>query len=536
MKQLFLLMLLVFSIPNAQAEWGGFEDPFGVHKEFSKPKKKRPQDSGGSPSWGSSSSGCSGFILFKPECWATGGDQDWGGEIDPKDPRYKFEAQPKLERQPILETTSLPTTSALDFQAYDSVAQALKVAEAKKDRAQVKALSAQLKAMPKPNAVVRFNDDDMKNPNDWKVKYFDLVIVINKNARGQYLRAYKKPTKNTNALPELVKFGETTFPKVSTGRERAELSNLRRRVCNNDWNCASMAAKMRLSLEPDSHAPTISYFSQTTPGYYTPNWLNIGHVSGQYESSAMDHAVFFNQGIAMHKVPGGQSGRLGSRASGACVRLAPSVAQEIFWLVRGTGGPITSTEIRQGLPFWTQAGEISSRKSKSENARINRIWNCAANIDRNRKNGRADLRDEEECKTAMAQFLPPKINDCSVSGPAGGAPCEAANASAKAQFQALYDSLPATCYLSDSVRRDRIKQLKCLAEERTRILNKRVPVFSQEMPRFLTASWAPYANTQQVLVPKFDRFTGQPEIDPVTRSVKLEQGAYRTLVVVENVN
>lgn len=175
-----------------------------------------------------------------------------------------------------------------------------------------------------PNIV--FNHDDMKNPEDWKVKYFDVVVVINKAPNAQTATVYRK--KAEGALPEVVK-----NVKVSTGRETPEYTA-------EDKEAAGMA--------PTGHEPNDAYFSNTPTGYFTPYYLQIDRVSGDYEGAAMDHAVFFNtRGIATHRAPIGTEGQLGRRASGACVRMFQKDAQAVFWMVRATGGPITESEIAQ---------------------------------------------------------------------------------------------------------------------------------------------------------------------------------------------
>jgi len=177
-----------------------------------------------------------------------------------------------------------------------------------------------------PEPAIVFNHDDMRDPNDWKVKYFDVVVVINKAVNGQNATVYRKTGLD---LPMKFKSGL----KVSTGREIPELSN-------DDRSKAGMPLS--------DHAPTSSYFSNTPTGYFTPFWLHIAHVSGDWEDAAMDHSIFFHpRGIATHRAPVGTEGQLGRRASGACVRMRQGDARELFWLVRGTGGPVTDGELAQ---------------------------------------------------------------------------------------------------------------------------------------------------------------------------------------------
>ncbi len=192
----------------------------------------------------------------------------------------------------------------------------------------IKQRAAKLPVAPYEPTVV-FPHDDMKNPADWKSKYFDLVVVINKAQYGQNMKVYRRINK-TDTLLTLVKDNW----KVSTGREEQEISE-----CD----------RQELGIAPGHHSPKNSYFSQTPTGYYVPEYLHIDHVSSDWEGSAMDHAVFFDttRGIATHRVPGGAEGMLGHRASGACVRMFAGQARELFWMVRATGGPVTQGELAQ---------------------------------------------------------------------------------------------------------------------------------------------------------------------------------------------
>jgi hypothetical protein len=189
--------------------------------------------------------------------------------------------------------------------------------------------------MPQPPAEpdVVFNAQDMANPADWKNRDFDLVVVINKAEYGQDMRVWRR-LKPEDKVLTLIKDGRASGWKVSTGREHQEISR-----CD----------AIELGLPVSNHAPKSSYFSQTPTGYYIPDYLHIDHVSSDWEGSPMDHAVFFDslRGIATHRVPYGADNLLGSRASGACVRMYQGQARELFWMVRATGGPITENELAQ---------------------------------------------------------------------------------------------------------------------------------------------------------------------------------------------
>lgn len=171
--------------------------------------------------------------------------------------------------------------------------------------------------------MVPFNPEDLQNPQDWKRKYFEVVIVINKANRGakkQSLDLYQ----NGNLIYSI---------PVSTGREQYEEG----------------------SEDPtDKHSPTKGYFTSTPTGYYTPYFLNIDHVSKQWKDAFMPYAVFFNGGIAVHQAPAGTEPRLGTRASGGCIRVPSRVAADIFWRVRNSGGPYLAEEKNKDI-FVSQA-------------------------------------------------------------------------------------------------------------------------------------------------------------------------------------
>jgi lipoprotein-anchoring transpeptidase ErfK/SrfK len=172
-----------------------------------------------------------------------------------------------------------------------------------------------------------FSHESMKDPNDWKVKYFDVVVVINKSRTGQNIFVYSKAD---GEMPSLV----MNKVRVSTGRETPELSNIDREAAG---------------LEPAEIAPKTSYFSNTPTGYFTPTRFSIDHVSKDWELANMDHAVFFHpRGIATHGAPSGTEAKLGRPVSGGCVRLKSEDAYHLFWLIRGTGGPVTAAELAGG--------------------------------------------------------------------------------------------------------------------------------------------------------------------------------------------
>jgi hypothetical protein len=165
----------------------------------------------------------------------------------------------------------------------------------------------------KPDLPVHFNPKDLENPEDWKRKYFDVVVVVDKSPSVQRATIYRDGKVERVA-------------KVSTGREQVELVD---------------------PSKSGSHSLTHDTVTQTYTGYFTPTLLDIDHVSNSYQDAKMPWSVFFNlpEGEATHQAPGGTEGHLGHRASGGCVRMFAKDARDLFWWVRMTGGPFTANEL-----------------------------------------------------------------------------------------------------------------------------------------------------------------------------------------------
>ncbi|MBX9827886.1 MAG: L,D-transpeptidase family protein [Xanthobacteraceae bacterium] len=70
-------------------------------------------------------------------------------------------------------------------------------------------------------------------------------------------------------------------------------------------------------------------------GTYRPQRLEKSWFSRKYGMSPMPHAIFFDEGYAIHGTI--YVSRLGNRASHGCVRLHPSNAATLFSLVRSRG-------------------------------------------------------------------------------------------------------------------------------------------------------------------------------------------------------
>lgn len=87
-------------------------------------------------------------------------------------------------------------------------------------------------------------------------------------------------------------------------------------------------------------------WSITPTGYYTPDWLDKDHRSSNYGGifskiiggTKMPFSIFFNGPIALHEAPKGTEGALGSKASGGCIRLPETLAEDLFNRIKETSG------------------------------------------------------------------------------------------------------------------------------------------------------------------------------------------------------
>ncbi len=172
-----------------------------------------------------------------------------------------------------------------------------------------------------------FAESDLKE-QAW-MKEFTNVIVINKANSGsdkQTLRLY-----SNGKLKEIT--------RVSSGRE------------NFEKGCAP-------GQEPKkNHCSQHAYWSQTPTGYFDIDDLVENYFSNLWQTW-MPYAVFFEAGIATHQAPGGTEGNLGSRASGGCIRLHPSMAPVIYTLVKNAGKGLVPKFGRNGEVLKTPQGDV----------------------------------------------------------------------------------------------------------------------------------------------------------------------------------
>ncbi|HKY19070.1 MAG TPA: L,D-transpeptidase [Rhizomicrobium sp.] len=143
-------------------------------------------------------------------------------------------------------------------------------------------------------------------------RHFDLFVYVSKAERGplaQRMHIYQK-------LPDGV-LNPVFAWAASTGREKPEVNARGRHVVT-----ATPAGFYML----DRH--------RMYPSYHSQNW-----------DQDMPHAMFFDwtykgkrTGLAIHAASGKDIAKLGSRASGGCVHLAPENAATLYGLVQSYRG------------------------------------------------------------------------------------------------------------------------------------------------------------------------------------------------------
>jgi hypothetical protein len=98
----------------------------------------------------------------------------------------------------------------------------------------------------------------------------------------------------------------------------------------------------------------------TPTGSFRPNRMDADHLSDEYESAPMPHAIFFDEhGHAIH----GSSEKLGRPASHGCVRLSTAHAAELFALVEREGMAKTKVEIEGTVSTASARPPSNSRRA-----------------------------------------------------------------------------------------------------------------------------------------------------------------------------
>ncbi len=185
-------------------------------------------------------------------------------------------------------------------------------------------------AAPVEPTIRTFSPDDFET-HPW-MKEFTNVIVINKADAGA----------DKQTLKLYVKGKLTLVSKASTGREKYEKG------------CAE-------GQDPKKdHCSERAYWSTTPVGYFDVDKLVENYFSNLWKTW-MPFAVFFESGIATHQAPAGTESKLGSRASGGCVRLHPNTAPVIYKTVQDAGQGLVPIITRSGDLKKTAAGDTIRR-------------------------------------------------------------------------------------------------------------------------------------------------------------------------------
>ena len=164
------------------------------------------------------------------------------------------------------------------------------------------------------------------------LKEFTNVIVINKANSGS----------DKQTLKLYVNGKLTLMSKTSTGREKYEVG------------CAE-------GQDPKKdHCSARAYWSTTPVGYFDVDKLVENYFSNLWKTW-MPFAVFFESGIATHQAPAGTEGKLGTRASGGCVRLHPNTAPIIYKTIQNAGQGLVPVIARNGDLKKTAAGDTIRR-------------------------------------------------------------------------------------------------------------------------------------------------------------------------------
>lgn len=104
------------------------------------------------------------------------------------------------------------------------------------------------------------------------------------------------------------------------------------------------------------------YFTGTPTGWYNPTWITTLHHSETWDAD-MPYSVFFNGGIAVHAAAPAYNYKLGTRASGGCVRVHYDNARYLYDLVSFFGKGQVPRFTRAGKAIRTTGGEIKMQQN-----------------------------------------------------------------------------------------------------------------------------------------------------------------------------
>lgn len=210
------------------------------------------------------------------------------------------------------------------------------------------------KVLPRPSENYVNFSEAMLEEKPW-IKDFKFVVVVNKAEEGadsQSIRIYKNGTLITlgevqsylsnfnryesdpkianerayriSELNGLTAQGQDTVFKVSTGRNAFEIKGMNHSQKDN-WTVtpSGFFTLQTLSAKHKSEAYSRSFCDSFAA-------KALGSVLNKEMCTMMEYAMFFNGGIALHKAIPGTEPKLGSKASGGCVRLPAALAEYLF--------------------------------------------------------------------------------------------------------------------------------------------------------------------------------------------------------------
>lgn len=258
-------------------------------------------------------------------------------------------------------------------------------------------------SVPRP---VEFNvpfDESVFESKPW-TKEFEFVIVVNKATQGperQSIRVYRNQVlvqfeEIEASLNTLYAVDEQRLNELqsSTRMSRADIKNQIELISSAMNERASRIKELKTKMrapgvfrvstgrdafeKKGEHHSQKDSWSVTPAGWFVPQYFARKHKSESYSTKScdsafgkflgailkkelctyMEHALFFNVAIALHKAIPGTEGALGSKASGGCVRLPAALAEYIYVNVNAAKGHPVPAIQKNGEPKLDAAGNI----------------------------------------------------------------------------------------------------------------------------------------------------------------------------------
>jgi hypothetical protein len=184
---------------------------------------------------------------------------------------------------------------------------------------------AAVSAVPKIRDEVPVNFDSsilLQNPEDWRRKNFDVVVVVNTSACGQTAQIFKFKKERVGTDEDLIPY-VTQDPKT-------------KKTTSSPFKTVKVSTGIAMWSMDDSYIPGAvnnPFFAVTHSGYYIPtvDSLDIDHHSSELEDAFMQYGVGYNgaDGQYTHRTGYAESG-LGKRASHGCVRMSLADSRDLF--------------------------------------------------------------------------------------------------------------------------------------------------------------------------------------------------------------